>query len=154
MVIITGLCFFGNVCCFRKHGRSLIERQGGMLQKFGNRGLNHQTTHCVAQLALHLAQPRLWCHSPLPSKGPWQGNNYNYTNNKKTKRQKDIEKKCICFYFCLSLCLSVCPLVLLFRIHSIIASCFSVCCYSCCCCLWFVQNFDNWKSRRKNKSAK
>lgn len=77
--------FFWQCLLFSQTWAQPYRETGGMLQKFGNRGLNHQTTHCVAQLALHLAQPRLWCHSPLPSKGPWQGNNYNY-NKKETKQ--------------------------------------------------------------------
>lgn len=115
MVIITGLWFFifGNVCCCCcKHGRSLIEKErGGMLQQNGNKGLNHKTTHCGAELALHLAQPRLRCHTPFPTKGgPWQGNNYKYNKKRQNKFAvsfvRDIEK--VYLLLLLSVSLSVC----------------------------------------------
>lgn len=70
MVIITGLWFFLAmfVVVVANMGVALYIERGGMLQQNGNSGLNHKTTHCVAQLALHLAQPRLRCYSPFPAK--------------------------------------------------------------------------------------
>lgn len=135
------MVFFGNVCCCCcKHGRSLIYRERGDAAAERQQWVKSQDHALCSTVGITFSTTKVKVLLPLPCQGgPWQGNNYNYNKKRQNKFAvsfvRDIEK--VYLLLLLSVSLSVCPLVLLFRIHSIISSCFSVCCYSCCCCCCF-----------------